>query len=637
MSRRRVRALTSAEIAALAAVEDSDDASVDSDDSSSEISEPDQLFTFEEEEAGEDGEESEEEGDATTPISLQQLTRSQMILDRAELELQPPRDAGPYMVRAGRGASTRWETTPPPPGRRRSSANVLREAVGLRSAEAAAVRHEADALKLFITEEIIEEIIKWTNKSLKREHDRVTSECSEETAAKQYHKLQPVSEPEMWAFLGLCVLRAFYRKLTIPELFSQATGPPVFSATMGGKRFSALLQHLSFDDRETREERRATDRFCLQRDFLDRFNAELHRHFRPSECLTLDESLVRFRGRCSFRMYVKNKPGKYGILLRTLADASYRCMVKVWPYSGQPEALERAPAGVHFDSIPAMVSHMVQEQAGSGRNITMDRFFTSTTVAENLLADRLTIVGTIDRRRRMPAELKEPRGREAGSSLFAYNGSQTAVSYCPKPKKLVTALSTQHQAPMVDKITKKPEILLYYNATKGGVDVLDAMVENYTYSPPLRRWPTAVFLFLLGIAQVNASTILMINRGMGAADVKKGARREVMFVMGQELVQPRIEMRACNPTGLTSATLRAIDSVRRTEPDAPVAGPSAAGQAEAAPRQGRCHFCLSNIKGAGFKAKKNRMNKKSLPCKGCGKYACVDHSVHLCQSCDASR
>ena len=171
MSRRRVRALTSAEIAALAAVEDSDDASVDSDDSSSEISEPDQLFTFEEEEAGEDGEESEEEGDATTPISLQQLTRSQMILDRAELELQLPRDAGPYMVRAGRGASTRWETTPPPPGRRRSSANVLREAVGLRSAEAAAVRHEADALKLFITEEIIEEIIKWTNKSLKREHD----------------------------------------------------------------------------------------------------------------------------------------------------------------------------------------------------------------------------------------------------------------------------------------------------------------------------------------------------------------------------------------------------------------------------------------------------------------------------------
>ena len=52
---------------------------------------------------------------------------------------------------------------------------------------------------------------------------------------------------------------------------------------------------------------------------------------------------------------------------------------------------------------------------------------------------------------------------------------------------------------MVDSHTKKPDVVLYYNATKGGVDVLDAITEYYMYKPPLNRWPTAMFFFLMGV------------------------------------------------------------------------------------------------------------------------------------------
>ena len=38
---------------------------------------------------------------------------------------------------------------------------------------------------------------------------------------------------------------------------------------------------------------------------------------------------------------------------------------------------------------------------------------------------------------------------------------------------------TQHQEPLVDTQSGKPEIMLYYNATKGGVDVVNAMVGTY--------------------------------------------------------------------------------------------------------------------------------------------------------------
>ena len=40
---------------------------------------------------------------------------------------------------------------------------------------------------------------------------------------------------------------------------------------------------------------------------------------------------------------------------------------------------------------------------------------------------------------------------------------------------------------MVDGKISKPEIILYYNSTKGGVDVVDSMLEMAMGTPTLRR------------------------------------------------------------------------------------------------------------------------------------------------------
>jgi hypothetical protein len=47
---------------------------------------------------------------------------------------------------------------------------------------------------------------------------------------------------------------------------------------------------------------------------------------------TIDEQLVTFRGRCAFRAYMPNKPGKYGIKVWVLCDAKtfYCCNFKVY-------------------------------------------------------------------------------------------------------------------------------------------------------------------------------------------------------------------------------------------------------------------------------------------------------------------
>ena len=85
----------------------------------------------------------------------------------------------------------------------------------------------------------------------------------------------------------------------------------------------------------------------------------------------------------------------------TAADANFRYMLKTWPHSDRPAASEQYPPATHSEAVPQMVKHMSQEVAGIGRNATIDRFFTSVPLVEKLMAKRLTILGTINIRRKL--------------------------------------------------------------------------------------------------------------------------------------------------------------------------------------------------------------------------------------------
>ena len=54
------------------------------------------------------------------------------------------------------------------------------------------------------------------------------------------------------------------------------------------------------------------------------------------------------------------------------------------------------------------------------------------------------------------------------------------VSSVPKEKHAVFVLSTVHHDDQVDGDTQKPEIILYYNSAKSGVDNLDHLATMYT-------------------------------------------------------------------------------------------------------------------------------------------------------------
>ena len=299
-------------------------------------------------------------------------TRSQRRL--AEAVFEPLNQEAEVYQTLRRGAVTsEWTTEPGPRNRRRDAANILTERPGLKSRAAKDVRTEQAAFDLFISPDIVELITARTNNKLSIMRARFHETASEEDIGKGGHLLEPTDVIEMRAFLGLNLLRGTVPLESANELFYGGFGPPQFRATMAKKRYTKLIAAATLDEIDTREERRRGDRFCLAREVFNLFDANLRRHFTPSECITVDETLVKFRGRCSFRVYMPSKPGRYGILIRSVADAYSRYVLKIWPYAGRPAEPELAPPGVVLDTVPALVRHLVHDYANTGRNVTMDR------------------------------------------------------------------------------------------------------------------------------------------------------------------------------------------------------------------------------------------------------------------------
>nr|CAH7751842.1 unnamed protein product [Callosobruchus chinensis] len=79
------------------------------------------------------------------------------------------------------------------------------------------------------------------------------------------------------------------------------------------------------------------------------------------------------------------------------------------------------------------------------------------------------------------------------------------VSYIPRKGRMVHVLSSQHNDDRVKQSAEnKPQMILDYNSTKGGVDNVDKLVREYSYSRKTARWPYRLFMNMVDICALNA-------------------------------------------------------------------------------------------------------------------------------------
>jgi hypothetical protein len=85
--------------------------------------------------------------------------------------------------------------------------------------------------------------------------------------------------------------------------------------------FHFFFRTLHFDDHSTRIKRRESDKFCHIRNIFEEIVKKFQENYTPGENVTLDEQLIPFRGRFSFKQYIPSKPARYGVKTFALVDS----------------------------------------------------------------------------------------------------------------------------------------------------------------------------------------------------------------------------------------------------------------------------------------------------------------------------
>ena len=153
-------------------------------------------------------------------------------------------------------------------------------------------------------------------------------------------------------------------------------------------------------------------------------------------------------------------------------DAESKYMLNAMPClkKGSTRASPGLTLGHHLTKT------LVVPYAHCNRNVTVDNWFTSMKLAKDQM-DKcgMTIMGTLrSNKKYLPAEIVDVKNRSKQSSAFLCYGNITVVSYVSdkEKKKSVLLLSSMHHQSTLEK-NGKPEIVMYYNSTKGEVDSLD--------------------------------------------------------------------------------------------------------------------------------------------------------------------
>ena len=122
--------------------------------------------------------------------------------------------------------------------------------------------------------------------------------------------------------ISIQAIHAFYQGVT------GATKWPFrndnLSTIMSGRRFELLMQflHLNDTERHPARDEPGYDRLYKVRPFLDdKIVQNFKASYVPSQDLSVDESIIGFKGRLSWIQYLPNKPTKWEMKSWVLADA----------------------------------------------------------------------------------------------------------------------------------------------------------------------------------------------------------------------------------------------------------------------------------------------------------------------------
>ena len=234
---------------------------------------------------------------------------------------------------------------------------------------------------------------------------------------------------------------------------------------------------------------------------VDRFKSK----YVPNEFVCIDEELLLWKGRVSFKQYIASKRSRFGIKLLSLCETS-GYLWSSFVYLGSKgiitedgRAMERL-----LGKSGAVVPKLMSDVFGKGYKLFVDNWYTSEKLFRYLEENGTAACGTArGTRLHLPKSFKkEPLQKVQYRFLRDENMLEVPFYFLSTIHSIVKVASGKSDKD--GRSVKMLRLISDYNKHMGGVDKNNAMVGNYMGVRRSYKWTTKAFFHFIEEAVFNS-------------------------------------------------------------------------------------------------------------------------------------
>ena len=172
-------------------------------------------------------------------------------------------------------------------------------------------------LRLFMTDDLCEIIMSNTNKY---------AEFCEKERKKKDETWRPIRNiDEIWCFFGILLVMSIVNMPKISGYWSESSilGNQMVKKLMSRGRFLKIKHYFHISDRE-KEIPKTADNFTYSQKLEPMYSyikSKFQTHFNPYKQLSIDEAMVKYKGRLGIVQYMPLKPAKRGLKMWMLCTS----------------------------------------------------------------------------------------------------------------------------------------------------------------------------------------------------------------------------------------------------------------------------------------------------------------------------
>ena len=247
--------------------------------------------------------------------------------------------------------------------------------------------------------------------------------AKERCGDKNMQLFKPITVGEFEKFIGIQIFMSYNSFPEEKDHWSTDPykGTPMIKRTMSRDRYLFIKNNLCFYDRHLRNE---SDELFKIRKLFDRVPLIAKSMYQPSKELSIDESLILFKGKWKHMISNPHKAAKRGLETFDVCEARTGYMLNWKLYTG-----------TQVTDIPKTEQTVVDLLKGipqpEGHHVFTDRFYTSPSMAKRLGEMKIGLTGTVRKDRKgLPDEIKSIKLSEKEPGPIYFRNGHGAGNIC---------------------------------------------------------------------------------------------------------------------------------------------------------------------------------------------------------------